>query len=89
MFVYSNDDFQCVQYNQYQPDEDDLIQTTDEKQNQILFNEIIDDLIRKKTSKENEIKNQIEKNKKTLLEKFYSLSNTSELINNTIYFITS
>ena len=72
------------QYNQYQPDEEDLIQTSDEKQNQILFNEIIDDLIRKKTNKENEIKNQIEKNKKNLLEKFYSLSNTSELINNTI-----
>jgi len=49
-----------------------------------MFNEIIDDLIRKKNSKENELKTQIEKNKKNLLEKFYSLSNTSELINNSI-----
>ena len=80
----TNDNYLNNQYNQYHPDEDDLNQTSDEKQNQILFNEIIDDLIRKKTNKENEIKIQIEKNKKNLLEKFYSLSNASELINNTI-----
>ena len=52
------------------------MQENDEKKSKILFNEIIDDLIRKKTSKENMLKIQIEKNKKNLLEKFYSLSNT-------------
>ena len=55
---------------------EDIIQENDEKKSKILFNEIIDDLIRKKTSKENMLKIQIEKNKKNLLEKFYSLSNT-------------
>ena len=54
---------------------EDIIQENDEKKSKILFNEIIDDLIRKKTSKENMLKMQIEKNKKNLLEKFYSLSN--------------
>ena len=50
--------------------------------NKTIFNDVIDDLIRKKTTKENEIKNQIEKNKKILLEKFYSMANVDE-INNT------
>ena len=54
---------------------EEVIQENDEKKSKILFNEIIDDLIRKKTSKENMLKMQIEKNKKNLLEKFYSLSN--------------
>ena len=54
---------------------EEVIQENDEKKSKILFNEIIDDLIRKKTSKENMLKIQIEKNKKNLLEKFYSLSN--------------
>ena len=47
-------------------------QTNDNKS---IFNEILDDLIRKKTTKEDEIKNHIEKNKKILLEKFYSIAN--------------
>ena len=58
-----------------QENNEDIIQENDEKKSKILFNEIIDDLIRKKTSKENMLKIQIEKNKKNLLEKFYSLSN--------------
>ena len=57
-----------------QEENEDIIQENDEKKSKILFNEIIDDLIRKKTSKENMLKIQIEKNKKNLLEKFYSLS---------------
>ena len=52
-------------------------QEDNKNQNISMFNEIIDDLIRKKTSKENELKSQIEKNKKNLLEKFYSMTNTS------------
>ena len=55
---------------------EDIQEENDEKKSKILFNEIIDDLIRKKTSKENMLKIQIEQNKKNLLEKFYSLSNT-------------
>ena len=43
---------------------EEVIQENDEKKSKILFNEIIDDLIRKKTSKENMLKIQIEKNKK-------------------------
>jgi len=57
-------------------DNEDIQEENDEKKSKILFNEIIDDLIRKKTSKENMLKIQIEQNKKNLLEKFYSLSNT-------------
>ena len=60
---------------QKQKENEDIYQENDEKKSKILFNEIIDDLIRKKTSKENMLKIQIEKNKKNLLEKFYSLSN--------------
>ena len=60
---------------QNQKENEDIYQENDEKKSKILFNEIIDDLIRKKTSKENMLKIQIEKNKKNLLEKFYSLSN--------------
>ena len=52
-------------------------QENNKNQNLSMFNEIIDDLIRKKTSKENELKSQIEKNKKNLLEKFYSMTNSS------------
>ena len=34
----TNDNYLNNQYNQYHPDEDDLNQTSDEKQNQIMFN---------------------------------------------------
>ena len=61
--------------HQIPEDNINIIQENDEKKNKILFNEIIDDLIRKKTSKENMLKLQIEQNKKNLLQKFYSLSN--------------
>ena len=56
-------------------EKEDITQENEEKKSKILFNEKINDLIRKKTSKENMLKIQIEKNKKNLLEKFYSLSN--------------
>ena len=59
-----------------------LNKNNDERKSNILFNEIIDDLIRKKTDKENELKNKIEKNKKNLLEKFYSLAIPTESISN-------
>jgi len=62
----------------------DNLQMNEERKSKIMFNEIIDDLIRKKISRENELKTQIEKNKKNLLEKFYSMSNSSEPINKTI-----
>ena len=78
------DNYLNIENNVNQQEDEDIIQTSDERKSKIIFNEIIDDLIRKKTSKENELKNQIEKNKKNLLEKFYSLSNASEPINNTI-----
>ena len=78
------DNYLNIENNVNQQEDEDIIQTSDERKSKIMFNEIIDDLIRKKTSKENELKNQIEKNKKNLLEKFYSLSNASEPINNTI-----
>ena len=71
-----------IQNNQNQKDEEDEIQTSDERKSKIMFNEIIEDFIRKKTTKENEHKNQIEKNKKNLLEKFYSLSNLVDSMNN-------
>ena len=57
-------------------EKEDITQENEEKKSKILFNENINDLIRKKTSKENMLKIQIEKNKKNLLEKFYSLSNS-------------
>ena len=78
------DNYLNIENNVNQQEDEDIIQTSDERKSKIIFNEIIDDLIRKKTSKENELKNQIEKNKKNLLEKFYSLSNASEPINNII-----
>ena len=78
------DNYLNIENNVNQQEDEDIIQTSDERKSKIMFNEIIDDLIRKKTSKENELKNQIEKNKKNLLKKFYSLSNASEPINNTI-----
>ena len=56
-------------------EKEDITQENEEKKSKILFNEKINELIRKKTSKENMLKIQIEKNKKNLLEKFYSLSN--------------
>ena len=55
-------------------EKEEIPQENEEKKSKILFNEIIDDLIRKKASKDNMLKIQIEKNKKNLLEKFYSLS---------------
>ena len=70
------DNYLNIENNLNQQEDEDIIQTSDEKKSKIMFNEIIDELIRKKTSKENELKNQIEKNKKNLLEKFYSLSST-------------
>ena len=64
-------------------EKEEIPQENEEKKSKILFNEIIDDLIRKKASKDNMLKIQIEKNKKNLLEKFYSLSSnqTSQNIN--------
>ena len=44
-----------------------MVQNSDERKSKIMFDEIIDDLIRKKTNKENELKTQIEKNKRNLL----------------------
>ena len=79
-----HDNYSNFQNEQNHENDEDMFQINDEKRSKIMFNEIIDDLIRKKNSKENELKNQIEKNKKNLLEKFYSLSNTSDIINNSI-----
>ena len=77
------DNYLNKENNLNQQEDEDIIQTSDEKKCKIMFNEIIDELIRKKTSKENDLKNQIEKNKKNLLEKFYSLS-TTDSANNVI-----
>ena len=76
--LYDNN-YLNIQNNQNQQN---LNNNNDERKSNIMFNEIIDDLIRKKTDKENELKNQIEKNKKNLLEKFYSLAIPSESITN-------
>ena len=75
------DNYLNIENNVNQQEDEDIIQTSDERKSKIIFNEIIDDLIRKKTSKENELKNQIEKNKKNLLEKFYSISNMNQNVN--------
>ena len=74
-----DDNYLNIQNNQ---NKTNLNKNNDERKSNIMFNEIIDDLIRKKTDKENELKNQIEKNKKNLLEKFYSLSIPSESVAN-------
>ena len=71
--IYQN--FLKNENEQKNPQNEEVIEINEEKKSKILFNEIIDDLIRKKTSKENMLKIQIEKNKKNLLEKFYSMSN--------------
>ena len=63
------------------PDSEEIISSNEEKKSKMLFNEIIDDLIRKKSSKENMLKIQLEKNKKNLLEKFYSISNMNQNVN--------
>ena len=46
-------------------------------ENQSLFNDIIVDLLKRKITKENSLKNQIETNKRQLLEKFYSIDTNS------------
>ena len=46
-------------------------------ENQSLFNDIIVDLLKRKITKENSLKNQIETNKRQLLEKFYSIETNS------------
>ena len=79
-----DDNYLNFQNEENQQENENIIQTSEEKKSKIMFNEIIDDLIRKKTNKENEMKIQIEKNKKNLLEKFYSMSNEADIINNTI-----
>ena len=79
------DNYLNFQKGQNQQENEEIILTNEERKSKIMFNEIIDDLIRKKTNKENEVKIQIEKNKKNLLEKFYSMSNTPENLNNKIY----
>ena len=63
------------------PESEEIISNNEEIKSKMLFNEIIDDLIRKKSSKENMLKIQIEKNKKNLLEKFYSISNMNQNVN--------
>ena len=49
----------------------------DSVENQSLFNDIIIDLLKRKITKENSLKNQIELNKRQLLEKFYSIQQNS------------
>ena len=49
----------------------------DSGENQSLFNDIIIDLLKRKITKENSLKNQIELNKRQLLEKFYSIQQNS------------
>ena len=79
-----NDNYLNLQNEQNKQETKDNLQINEERKSKIMFNEIIDDLIRKKISRENELKTQIEKNKKNLLEKFYSMSNAPEPINKTI-----
>ena len=79
-----NDNYLNFQNEQNQQESKDNLQINEERKSKIMFNEIIDDLIRKKISRENELKTQIEKNKKNLLEKFYSMSNEPEPMNKTI-----
>ena len=79
-----NDNYLNFQNEQNKQETKDNLQINEERKSKIMFNEIIDDLIRKKISRENELKTQIEKNKKNLLEKFYSMSNAPEPINKTI-----
>ena len=79
-----NDNYSNFQNEQNQHETKDNLQINEERKSKIMFNEIIDDLIRKKISRENELKTQIEKNKKNLLEKFYSMSNEPEPMNKTI-----
>ena len=79
-----NDNYLNFQNEQNQQETKDNLQINEERKSKIMFNEIIDDLIRKKISRENELKTQIEKNKKNLLEKFYSMSNAPESTNKTI-----
>ena len=49
--------------------------STNQNQSEEVFKDIVDNFLQKKLSKENELKYQIEQNKKNILEKFYSLSN--------------
>ena len=54
-----------------------LEESINQNKNEEILRDIVDNFLQKKLSKENELKSQIERNKKNILEKFYSLSNNN------------
>ena len=53
--------------------------SSNQNPNEEMLKDIVENFLQKKLSKENELKYQIGQNKKNILEKFYSLTNTDYL----------
>ena len=65
-----NNNYLNFQNEPNQQETKDNLQINEERKSKIMFNEIIDDLIRKKASKDNMLKIQIEKTKKICSKNF-------------------